>query len=70
LTQAAAPPKKPISPRSIVGWVVLALILVFFTVFAVIPAWDILAAVMPTVIVQGLILGFVIAIIALGYTMV
>ena len=70
LTQAAAPPKKPISPRSIVGWVVLALFLAFFTIFAVIPAWDILVAVMPTVIVQGLILGFVIAIIALGYTMV
>ena len=70
MTQAAAPPKKPISPRSIVGWVVLALILVFFTVFAVIPAWSLLVEQMPTVIVQGLILGFVIAIIALGYTMV
>lgn len=70
MTQAAAPPKKPMSPRSLIGWVLLAAVLVFVTVYAVIPGWDILVAVMPTVIVQGLILGFVIAIIALGYTMV
>ncbi|MFN8510842.1 MAG: branched-chain amino acid ABC transporter permease [Deinococcaceae bacterium] len=51
-------------------WALIACFVLALVYFAIVPSWGILASVLPDVLIKGVVLGFMFALIALGYTMV